>query len=396
MAGRISRKLDSESGLAKDFFDEPENRNGNLMFKCKLCGVCKNSNKISNLASHLKTTHHTVYVTEIKKQIEYPLTKLKIERLKLLQNCVEMTTVNKQPFADLLKSGFQKIIAHQLEEFEKNGIALDLKSRNLTPVKEHIRHITSKIRAMIQDEMKNMMISITADVATKNNRSIFGLHAQYILNGKLIHRCLGMIGMHDRHTGKYMSDLLRDCLGRYEAGFDNIVSATTDNASNMRAMVLCMNEHPEDEAEECSGPNQRAGQIPDTNIVDDIAIDIEIADFVDNGSDELQALLDNLTPEEDEWTLANYDDNWLEHIQHNHHFLINGVNCAAHTLQLAVRDAIAQITSEPKNVIKLCKMFAKFTRLQKTIYELKKKGIRNRYPPLDVCTRWSSTYLMVI
>lgn len=263
-------------------------------------------------------------------------------------------------------------------------------------MKEHIRYTAVKIRTMIQEEMKNKIISLSADIATKNNRSIFGSYAQYSLDGKVTQRCLGMIGMHDRHTGKYMAELFQNLLERYKAGFTHVFSITTDNASNMRGMVSYINELSENENEECSNSGQSEEQIPVMDSVGDPTIDREIAEYVANDTNELETLLDRLTPQEDDWTLSNYDDSWVEGIQRNNHFLINGVNCAAHTLQLAVKDAIEQIAAEEKNVITLCRMFAKFTRQQTTIYEFEKMGIKKRNPPLDVCTRWSSTYLMVI
>lgn len=71
----------------------------------------------------------------------------------------------------------------------------------------------------------------------------------------------------------------------------------------------------------------------------------------------------------------------------NHH--------AAHTLQLAVNDALKLLGKNDSNIISLCRVVAKFIRLQSTKNEMHKVGLSSILPKLDVETRWSSTYLMV-
>lgn len=74
---------------------------------------------------------------------------------------------------------------------------------------------------------------------------------------------------------------------------------------------------------------------------------------------------------------------------------MNSIKCAAHTLQLAVRDALECLDKKDKNAINLCRRAAKFLRLQSTKNEMRKIGLTSVYPALDVVTRWSSTYMMV-
>lgn len=72
---------------------------------------------------------------------------------------------------------------------------------------------------------------------------------------------------------------------------------------------------------------------------------------------------------------------------------ITGINCSAHTIQLAVNDGLKLLKKSHQNIIALCRYVTKHLRLQSTINEL--NGLKLICPRLDVATRWSSTYLMV-
>lgn len=69
------------------------------------------------------------------------------------------------------------------------------------------------------------------------------------------------------------------------------------------------------------------------------------------------------------------------------------IKCAAHTVQLIVRDAMKQSNAE--NIIKVCRMAVKFLRKSQIRHELRAAGIPCITPKYDCVTRWSSTYLMV-
>lgn len=74
---------------------------------------------------------------------------------------------------------------------------------------------------------------------------------------------------------------------------------------------------------------------------------------------------------------------------------VNGINCAAHTLQLAVKDAIAQLPACHANVLRLAAKVCKFLRKESTKNEARNLGIKIKLPSMDTPTRWSSTYIMV-
>lgn len=74
---------------------------------------------------------------------------------------------------------------------------------------------------------------------------------------------------------------------------------------------------------------------------------------------------------------------------------ITGVNCAVHTLQLSVKDALSNLMKAYKNVIELCRRICKFLRLKSTSVSLDAIEINHVLPRLETPTRWGSMYLMV-
>lgn len=74
---------------------------------------------------------------------------------------------------------------------------------------------------------------------------------------------------------------------------------------------------------------------------------------------------------------------------------VNGINCAAHTLQLAVKGAIALLPACYSNVIKLATKVCKFLRKESTRNEARNLGLKIKLPSIHTPVRWSSTYIMV-
>lgn len=85
----------------------------------------------------------------------------------------------------------------------------------------------------------------------------------------------------------------------------------------------------------------------------------------------------------------------MENIINHKLFFVNGINCSAHTVQLAVMDALKLLTNDNLNVILLARVLVKFIRKETTRNESRNRGLKVILPALDVKTRWSSTYIMV-
>lgn len=74
---------------------------------------------------------------------------------------------------------------------------------------------------------------------------------------------------------------------------------------------------------------------------------------------------------------------------------ITGLNCAVHTLQLVIRNAIKSLNLTHRNVIDLCRRVIIFLRLKSSHYEMNIEGMPYSQLRLDVETRWCSTFNMV-
>lgn len=74
---------------------------------------------------------------------------------------------------------------------------------------------------------------------------------------------------------------------------------------------------------------------------------------------------------------------------------VNGINCAAHTMQLVVRDALALLPRHHANIITLASKVSKFFRKESTRNTVRSLGLSLKVPSVEMPTRWSSTYMMV-
>lgn len=210
-----------------------EKGNEKKYYKCLFCKELKNGTKEGNLASHLQYCNPSIY-SDISGGKKNPLP---IERLKLLQHCTEVVSVNGRPFNALLDSGFQSIIAQKLEKLRKGGCSLNLHDSNLTEVKKHLSETAKNVRAKIRSEVKGRIIGLLVDIVSKNHRSILGVSIQHVFEKKLRIRSIGMIDLDKAHTGVYLAQTIIKRLKEYEVEPPQILTITTDNGANVLKMI---------------------------------------------------------------------------------------------------------------------------------------------------------------
>lgn len=237
-----SKKTNTQIERALEYFESKSSEGEKFLYTCLLCKQDRNGTKKSNLLGHLKAMHSEVYQSKVNDKTRDPKVDLCIERLKMMQHFVELTTIDKQQFMILSKPGFKKIVSERLKAFEITGTGIDLEDKNLKQVKTHVHETSDKIRIKIKNEVQGKLISISSDVASKNNRSFLGVFIQYFYDGQFKVRCIGMKELKQRHTGKYLSSVIKECMEEYGTKTKQIMSLTTDNAGNMRTLVKNMNE----------------------------------------------------------------------------------------------------------------------------------------------------------
>lgn len=405
------RKLNI-TGKSLEHFEFVCDENSKKIFKCKHCERNLNGTKASNLSSHLQT-HPKVY-TELcreKSSIEY-------KRKKLLLNCVELISVNGRPFTCLNDSAISSMNEGVLSELKSAGREMNLHDPHLFEIKTELKRIAEKVREKIAGEVKDRALSLLVDIVTKFGRSFFGVSIQYIINDTVKVRSIGIIELDESHTGQYLANLIVDRLKELNIHLKQIITITTDNGANVLKMVKDVESHLQTETNQQQTPsktnqnvNDETGNVrnfaceeatdqeieailaEDDDLTDDQAVDIIFREAgVDKDSDEptdaelqsnenlLTAIKSNLATE------YGLDVVWD----------VTGINCAEHTLQLAIHDSIKATTSKNRNLINLSRRVAKFLRLATTVRELKKDGINYKRPHIDVATRWGSLYNMVI
>lgn len=377
-------------------------------FVCILCKAAKNGTQKSNLLSHLRSIHPEIYAAKI--NIKYTSKKqMRINRLEMMHHLIELVTVNKMPLSTLLASGFQKIVEEQLTTFAEAGIPIDLNDKNLIEVKKEIHTTANNIREKIRSDVEKKCFSLSADIVSKNNQSILGIYIQYIKDGKMNVRCIGMKKLIQRHTGKYLSTVVRSCLDEYDWKFNQLISITTDNGSNMLTLLRNIND---DLARHTEIAEQHGNEVAISELhihhseIIDIDCDDQIADILhqldSDDQNEIDDLLMDICIDEDTddlWRICDMACNDLpaqiECVAGTPLIFVNGINCAAHTVQLAVKDAIRLLHTDDSNVIKLARAVVKFLRKESTRNEASNRMIQTTLPAIDNETRWNSTFIMV-
>lgn len=142
-----------------------------------------------------------------------------IKRLKLLQNAVEIVAVNGRPFNCIRDSSYQANIKNELKKLRASGFPLNLSDTNSPEVKTHLHTMAHKVISKIAEEVKGRPLSLMVDITTKNGRSIFGASIQFIINGKLKIRSIGMVELHRSHTALYLTQIVCERLQLFGIDF---------------------------------------------------------------------------------------------------------------------------------------------------------------------------------
>jgi hypothetical protein len=261
----------------------------------------------------------------------------KLDPNSFLRGCVKLCTEENLPFSHFNSEAFRLTAGPHADAL---GITI-----NAANMPARVKSSANAIRNQIKAELKDKLFSVKVDAATKLERGLLGINAQFVDDGSIHVRTLGVIELTQSHTGEYLKSKLRTLLEEnYGFSTVQVYSVTTDNGANMVKAVSLM-EHDQKEFLERSGL--------------DLENDEESQDFYVDVAEQLE-----MSPT-----------------------ILNCVRCVAHTLQLVVAD-----------VAKNCKCELQIIR--DLVKKMKTTKFRERFaltgtPMLDVVTRWMSTYLMV-
>lgn len=398
------------------YFRVDNNGVNNTYYSCSICEKELCGNNLVNLASHLLFKHEQIYVENIG-EIDDPID---VKRLKLLQNCVSIVALSGRPFASLCDYGFQQILYGQLQQFAKAGIPLDIKNDKQPAVHAHLKESAKQVRDAIKNAVKQQALSIQLDMATRLRRSFFSINAQYTAKKHLHIINIGMLELNQSHTAVNLSKVYRECLERYEICKQQVISISGDNGANVQKFIR-IEQH---DAIATNSATRRLDFDTECNMVsapeqDSTLVDMEIEAVL--ATDEMMDDDDNAMimgifeqsgidlGEKSEYEQLLNDS--IDEISKEHEeqvFNMTGINCAAHTLQLLIKDAMKELKKETSNIVPLCRRIIKALKLNSTrlIVEQTQRNaeevsierqpnLQLKVPSLDVETRWGSTYLMV-
>nr|XP_029715867.1 uncharacterized protein LOC115259432 [Aedes albopictus] len=251
-----------------------------------------------------------------------------------------------------------------LEPMEK-GLKLPHVGRK--SIVKYLESVEQHIVQCITDKLRGNMLSLKMDLASRKGRSVLGINAQIIDNGKITVYTLGMIERFERNTAESLRAEILLLLKKFNVGITQIYTVTTDNGSNMiKATKLLKNEQ-----------SLLMAELEDPKTTN--------AEFLDRDDDDTESLK-SFSADEVEYT-EEIDD--LENLNNAH---LTGVRCAAHDVQLSVYDVFKK-----KSVTIF---LAKARKLVKTLraqpygnsFRLDKS---KKLPFFDGDTRWGSSHLMV-
>lgn len=378
----------------ESIFEEDLLQDSNKTHICRHCGAKINGTKEWNLAQHLQKCHVNIY-EEITGQKDTP----EIKRLKFLQNCVEIISVNGRPFSYLLDTGFKAMVKEKLDDLQSAGCGINLSHQNLVEVKEHLQKTAELVQDEIRRETENQSLSLLVDIVTRQRRSICGLSVQFILNGELKVRSIGMIELLESHTGKYIAEVIIKRLKGYGIKLTQIITITTDNGANVLKMIRDMHEHLQAEIDNSNQATTNEQIEPIENDIANEDTDALIDELLNDGTDvtddeAYQRLFDEVEFNPVNTTLLNVMCDEIASFGVDI-WNITGINCAEHTLQLAIKDAVSKLPQQIKNVIKLCRRVSAFLRLQSTTNALDEIKMEYTLPRTENETRWGSMFLMV-
>ena len=204
---------------------------------------------------------------------------------------------------------------------------------------DRIPDFSNKVRNSIAEELRGRLVCLKVDGVTKSTRHFIGINVQYIKDAKIVVRTLGVREMFSRHTALNIKSEILSSLDSFQLSVRNLLSSTTDTGANMIKLAELL----------------QLAQIED---FDDIGL---IEWFPECDLDPSDATLQT-------------------------------VKCAAHTLQLAVHDAIKN-SEETAAILKKARNAACALRKPNRVKELRKQG--HAMPVLDVSTRWGSSFDML-
>lgn len=373
------RKLRPEDERTLKLLTEKFRTNENNAAVCQI-KHCRSkpmqSTKPSNLKRHLSQMHPETY----KELFPHDVSKekqIEMDIYNVMQDAIELVTVNGYPFSMLNASGMRGFIQARVQPLQSKCQRLPI---NRVDIVKQVAKASDEIRNQIKSEVKGKMISLMFDMCTIKTLGMIGVNATHMVNGHVISRSLGIIQINERHTAVNLANKVFDILTDFEIPLTNVFSVTTDNAKNAAntSRILDLVAKSSDEMAEQSIFDIGHDGDDQIDFGIDLENEIELQRIIDEGA-EYTHLIEQVAKGVAE--------------QNNDIILINQVNCGTHTFQLGINDSLAESNSL-ETIAKVHDMCV-LMRTQVVMIHIRKLDGHIILPPLDTAVRWNSKYLMV-
>lgn len=215
------------------------------LFICKIenCNTVLKGKKKWNLVNHFENKHSSIFREKMIQAAGRTEKTCGLEqrRLEQIQNLTKTVTVNGRPFKCLVDSGTSGLRARELKLLQDSGYGEGLTGDPPPAVMTHIEYLSSEVIDAIKLEVQNSFVSLMVDAGSKNKRDMLGVSMQYMRNGQVMIRSIGMILLTTSHTAENLNAEIIACLRKFNIKPSQVISITSDNASNMLATVKLFN-----------------------------------------------------------------------------------------------------------------------------------------------------------
>ncbi|RVE48834.1 hypothetical protein evm_006608 [Chilo suppressalis] len=336
----------------------------------------------ANLLKHLKHVHKDIHkeILEINNSRQDPdmATKSTTVSDTVLKECTNLVAIHGRPFSMVNDKAFQNLLSM---------VPGNTSTINAINIKENVRLLATKMRDELAFTLQDKIISLKIDIASLATRSFMGINCQYLMEGQLVLRNLGVIEIFQRHTSEHLKDLLVYNLQRFRIDTEinkKNYCITTDNGANMIKMTKLLNDMDNcvtlDRNTIEAGPSSSQCDDENADICNVSDSDFENSDFYFDVEEAYTAQLTNILRAQ------------FTHITgENVEYKIGIVRCAAHALQLALHDACDDVAFS--NLISSCREVVRRLRTPQFVRIIREHN--KNVPKLDCSTRWHSVTDMV-
>lgn len=382
MAERIGLEdvNDTMKSFINCFIRSVSDKNNKLVYKCLIVECNASYEEKTSAIRHIRVKHSAIYHAiqnnknkahvEQKNDNKTFQIRVKINLPDIWNACADLIIFNALPICFVDYPAFKKIIYPYTIALKSQGIDLTINQKN---IKDLINKRAMETRKVITSEVKSKVICLMIDIATRFNRSLLGISITFNSNGKTCIRTLGMHVLRVSHTGSNIVEIIKTILSDFEISLNQVLSVTSDNGKNMMKSIALLDAcYQESTDDSISANNMNVNEGNDAGSDDD---DVDSAIF------DADYYLDLLT------NIRGALSDQIDYVD-----LIHGISCAAHCINLVVRNAIMKC-DETTIHLERCRALVK--KLRTPTYKMLIEREKLHVARIDQDTRWNSIYLMV-